>query len=219
MPVMANSAARLLRAAYRRAARTDRSLPAALPTSAVTYNRETPKQSAMPFDQFPVWQLALTKLPPLHQGYHRLMLLTGMRGYSAQRLRWSDVDFETMTFTLRGQSGRKIREDVSLPMTTAMVEALEPLRTSSGAQELIFPGAVKWSDPLPYVGHDLRHTYLSVAADLGVDELQRRLLTAHSLRGINQAYVTKAVLTGGSGLRGAQEQISKRIVTLLGAEL
>jgi len=58
----------------------------------------------------------------------------------------------------------------------------------------------------------LRHSYLSVAADLGVDELQRRLLTAHSLRGINQRYITQAVLTGGSGLRDAQERISRRIV-------
>ena len=110
---------------------------------------------------------------------------------------------EPMTITLRGQPGRKIREDVSLPMTAAMVEALELARPIHDG--VIFPGAVKWSDSLPYAGHDLRHSYLSVAADLGVDELQRRLLTAHSLRGINQRYITQAVLTGGSGLRDAQE--------------
>ena len=48
------------------------------------------------------------------------------------------------------------------------------------------------------------------------DELQRRLLTVHSLVGISQSYVTRAVVEGGPGVRSAQRMISRRIVTLLG---
>jgi len=60
------------------------------------------------------------------------------------------------------------------------------------------------------------HTFLSVAADPGIDELQRRLLTAHSLVGINQSYITRAIVEGGPGLRAAQRRVSRRIVELLG---
>jgi hypothetical protein len=60
------------------------------------------------------------------------------------------------------------------------------------------------------------HTFLSVAADHGIDELQRRLLTGHSLVGISQSYITRAVVEGGPGIREAQRKISRRIVSLLG---
>jgi hypothetical protein len=41
-------------------------------------------------------------------------------------------------------------------------------------------------------------------------------LMGHSLRGISQEYVTRAVISSGPSLRAAQRAISKRIVTLLG---
>lgn len=61
------------------------------------------------------------------------------------------------------------------------------------------------------------HRFLSVAADLGIDELQRQLLTGRSLVGTSQSYITRAVVEGGPGLRGAQQRISQRVVDLLGA--
>ena len=213
-PVTANRTMAYLNAIYKHASRLDRSLPPASPISAVRRNREEPKQSAMPFSEFAAWNRAANALPPLHAAYHRLMLLTGMRGLSAQRLKWTDVDVKARTLTLRGAPGRKVRTDVSVPMTSAIVAALKLARPVHDG--LVFPGALRWNDRLPYQGHDLRHTFLSVAADLGIDELQRRLLTAHSLVGINQAYVTKAIVEGGPGLRAAQRRVSARIVSLLG---
>ena len=213
-PVAANRVMSILSAIYRHAARLDRSLPPASPVSGVRFNLEEPAQTAMPFSEFPKWRAAVEALPPLRQGYYRLLLLAGMRGGSAQRLKWTDVNLKARTFTLRGLPAHKIRKDVSLPLTSAIVGALKLARPVHDG--VIFPGARKWSDRLPYKGHDLRHTYLSVAADLGVDELQRRLLTVHSLVGISQSYVTRAVVEGGPGVRSAQRMISRRIVTLLG---
>ena len=213
-PVAANRVMSILSAIYRHASRLDRSLPPASPISAVRFNREEPKQSAMPFDKFEEWRERVEALPPIRRAYHLLLLLTGMRGGSAQRLKWTDVNVKARTFTLRGLPGHKVRKDISLPMTSAIVAALKLARPVH--EGVIFPGARKWSDRLPYKGHDLRHTYLSVAADLGIDELQRRLLTGHSLVGISQAYVTRAIVEGGPGVREAQRKISKRIVTLLG---
>jgi integrase len=214
-PVAANRVMSQLSAIYRHASRLDRSLPPASPVSAVRFNREEPKQSAMPFDKFPEWRERVEALPKIRQGYHRLLLLTGMRGGSAQRLKWTDVNVKARTITLRGLPGHKIRKDISVPMTSAIASALKLARPMR--EGVIFPSARKWNDRLPYKGHDLRHTFLSVAADLGIDELQRRLLTAHSLVGINQSYITRAIVEGGPGLRAAQRRISKRIVELLDA--
>jgi integrase len=208
----ANRAMSILSAVYRNAARLDRSLSKeASPISAVIFNREVPKQSALPFDKFPKWRRAVDALPPIRAAYYRLMLLTGMRGGEAQRLVWSDVDLRTRSITLRGT---KTGKDVSVPMSAPIVQALKLARPVHDG--LIFPGARKWADKLPAAGHALRHTWRSVAADLGVDELQARLLLGHSLVGISQGYVTRAIVEGGPGLRAAQRRISRRIVTLLG---
>ena len=213
-PVAANRTMAFLNAIYRHASRLDRSLPPASPISAVRRNKEEPKQSAMPFDRFGEWRECVEALPPIRQAYHRLILLTGMRGLEAQRLEWRDIDYRSRTITLRGT---KTGKDVSITMTSAIASALKLARPVH--EGVIFPGARTWNDALPYKGHDLRHTFLSVAADLGIDELQRRLLTGHSLVGINQSYVTKAIVEGGPGLRAAQRRISKRIVELLGIKL
>ena len=65
-------------------------------------------------------------------------------------------------------------------------------------------------------GHALRHTYRTVAADLGVDEILVRLLMGHSLQGVSQGYIAKAALSGGISMREAQRKISRRIIGLLG---
>ena len=54
-PNIANQAARVLRATYRRAARLDRSLPPHNPTSAVEYNKESRSQNAIALADFPKW--------------------------------------------------------------------------------------------------------------------------------------------------------------------
>ncbi len=210
-PVSANRAASILNAIYRHASRLDRSLPPASPISGVRMNKEVAAQTAMGFDRFPEWRKAVEALPPIKQAYYRLMLLTGIRGGEAQRLEWSDIDLRTRSIKLRQ---RKVGADIVVPMSSAIAAALKLARPRG--EGLIFPGARKWSDPLPCRGHALRHTWRTVAADLGVDELQARLLLGHSLVGISQGYVTRTALEGGPGLRRAQASVSRRMVHLLG---
>jgi hypothetical protein len=52
-PFAANQCCRIMSAAYKLAARLDRSLPPALPTSAVRYNPETPSTAGLAFADFP----------------------------------------------------------------------------------------------------------------------------------------------------------------------
>lgn len=212
--VSANRCASLLSAAYRNAARLDRSLPPASPISAVRMNKEVAAQTAMPFDQYPAWERAVSALPPLRQAYYRLCLLTGMRGGEAARLRRSDINYGTRSITLRNiKSGA----DVVIPMSNEIERALK-LAPDNSSSELLFPNVKNWHDDI-VKGHALRHSWRSVAADLGVNEVHARLLLGHSLVGINQRYITEAVLSGGPGLREEQCRISARITELLGAPL
>jgi len=210
-PVSANRCASLLSATYRYAARLDRSLPPASPISAIRMNKETPKQSAMAFDQFPAWAEAVAKLSPIKQAFYRTALLTGCRSGELQRLEWSDVDWKRRSITIKHA---KAGADIVLPMSAAIAHELNRAR-DVGHEGLIFPGARKWSDEIVR-GHALRHSWRSVAADLGIEEIQCRMLLGHSLTGVNQAYITRLVLSGGPGLRAAQATISRRIVGLLG---
>ena len=210
--VSANNAARLLRAVYRRAARLDRTLPAALPTSAVEYIPESAAQTGMPFDQFAAWNRAANALPPLHRSFHLFCLLTGARGGEAARIEWGDVDLRARSFTLRHT---KSSADIVVPTTAAIEYALRLARHGPRTGR-VWPGAVKWKDSLPYQGHALRHTYITLAADINVNEVLVRLLVGHSLRGVHQDYITKVVMGGGEGLKGAQRRISRKIIELLG---
>ncbi len=210
-PVSANRVMSMLSAIYRHTARLDRSLPPASPISAVRKNKEEPAQTALPFSDFPAWREAVERLPPIRQSYYRLLLLTGMRGAEAQGLRWSDVDLRTRTITLRGT---KTGKDVSIPMTSAIASALKLARPMRDG--VIFVGARKWNDDLPAKGHALRHSFIGVAHDLGVNEIHVRLLVGHSLSGVHASYLTRMVMEGGPGLKASQRRISKRIVELLG---
>ncbi len=209
-PVSANRVMTMLGSIYRHAARLDRSLPQASPISAVRFNREEPAQTAMSFSEFPVWRERVETLPPIRTAYFRFLLLTGMRGGEATRLRWSDIDTRTRSITLHK---RKVGPDIVIPMSAAIARELQRARNVAARDvELIFPGSRKWND-VPR--HALRHSYRTVAADLQIDELTVRLLLGHALTGISQSYVTRAVLSGGVGLRAAQRKISRRILNLL----
>jgi integrase len=210
-PVSGNRCAALLSATFRYASRLDRSLPPVNVISAVRLNAETPKQSAMPFADFPKWNAAVESLPAIRAAFYKFVLLTGMRSGEAARLKWSDIDVPTRSITL---PKAKAGADIVIPLSAALARELKRARRGDG-DGVIFPNVKNWNDALDFKGHALRHTWRSVAADLGVDELQARLLLGHSLVGISQSYVTRAVLSGGPGLRAAQRIVSRRIVELL----
>ena len=79
------------------------------------------------------------------------------------------------------------------------------------------PGSYGWdkNHPIKPSLEELRHTWRPVAADLGINELQAQLLLGHSLIGISQSQITRAIVR--PGLRAAQRAISRRIISLLGA--
>ena len=77
---------------------------------------------------------------------------------------------------------------------------------------------IDFCEDLPARGHALRHTWRTVAADCGVDELLAHFMLGHVPQNISQAYIMRLVLSAGPALRQAQRKVSKRILHLLGAD-
>ena len=215
-PVSANHCCRVIRAAYRRAARLDRSLPHHNSASAVEYNSETPSQKGLSFADFPKWYDAWSKIEsPTRRAYHLLALLTGARPGELARLKWSDVRPRQRSLVI---AHAKAGADIAVPMSIEIVKALRMARDAEDeGEELVFPGCAQIGhrDKLPARGNMLRHTFRTVCADLGVDELLAHFLMGHAPEGISQKYIARMILTSGPALRAAQRKVSQRIVAFI----
>jgi len=211
----ANRAAQVLRASYKRAARRDPSLPAALPTAAITFNSERPRQVAIAFDKFPAWYEAWTKIvSPTRRAYHLAALLTGTRPGELARLKWADVTPRKRMLTIRNAKGGT---DITIPMTIEIVKALRLSPKPRTPDAPVFPGSAHnpTRDCLPAFGNALRHTYKTVAVDCGVDDLISHFLMGHAPEGVSQKYIAKLILVNGPAIRDAQRRISRRVMSLL----
>ncbi|QOZ79927.1 hypothetical protein XH83_33835 [Bradyrhizobium sp. CCBAU 53351] len=222
-PVSANHCARVIRATYKRASRLDVSLPQRLPTSAVEFNEESAKQDALPFKSFPAWLKAWRKIDnAIRQAYHLTGLLVGPRPGELARLRWEAYSDNERTLVI---AKAKAGKDIVIPISGEIVAALKMAREAAEKlgypvtpDALIFPGCAQAGhrDELPARGNMLRHTYSTVAADLGVDDLIRHFLMGHAPEGISQKYIATLILANGPKMREEQNRMSKRIVELLG---
>ena len=132
----------------------------------------------------------------------RFLALTGWRSGEVLGLRWDEVDLARRTATLSDtKSGRSMR-----PLSHAACEVLRS-RTKSG--DLVFPatrgkgrmsGFPKiWTKiaklgelPSGVTPHTLRHSYVSLAGDLGYSETTIAALLGHKGRSITSRYVHAA---------------------------
>jgi integrase len=215
-PVSANRAAQALRATYRFASRLNRSLPPALPTSAIVFNTEVPSEKGLAFADFPKWCAAWERLEsPVRRAYHMVGLLTGCRPGELARLEWKDIRPRERAFVI---GGAKAGNDIRIPFSIEIVRALKMARGAAiEGEPLVFPecGHAGHRDDLPARGQALRHTYRTICADLGIDELISHYLLGHAPAGISQRYILKLILASGPAMRAAQAKISRRIVALL----
>ena len=222
-PIVANHAARVLRATYRRAARLDRTLPPHNPTSAVEFNPETRSQNALALADFPKWRKAWKKIEaPTRRAFQMTNLLTGCRPGELSKLKWTDVLPRERCFVIRGA---KIGNDIHVPMSAAIARELKRARDAARAEKIesayVFPARaeghiVKFDcDGLPAHGMALRRTWRTLAADCGIDELIAHFCLGHIPAGISRGYVSTILLARGSAMRRAQRDVSRRMLTLM----
>ena len=139
---------------------------------------------------------------PAAVGAARFLALTGWRSGEVLALRWSEVDLARRTIILPDtKTGRSMR-----PLSQA---ACDVLRAQARIGELVFPptrgegimsGFRKLWDRITKLGalrpdvtpHVLRHSFASIAGDLGFSELTIGTLIGHKGHSITSRYVHSA---------------------------
>ncbi len=224
-PVVANQCCRILRAAYRRSAKRDVSLPQRDPCSAVEYNAETPAQTAMPYRDYPKWLEAWRVIEvgpkaPARKEYHLFCLFTGMRPGETARIRWRDVHPRERLVEIPGsKKDNTIRIIMSAPIARVLKRARD-LGKPVDKDAFVFAHCEQAGhrDALPTRGHAFRHSYRTVCANLHISDATARVLQGWAPRNVSERYITELVLAAGQGVRASQRRMSKQIIELLGAD-
>jgi integrase len=228
-PYIANGCMRSLRAIYNHARKAVRSLPAENPVTAVDWNSEKRRNTALGLNELSPWVGQLRALDnPIRREFHWFLLLSGSRPDALKRARIEHVDFRSRILHIPKPKGGEIRA-FDIPLSRTMIRCLvrvlqlgrvlHPVQ----AQEWLFPAdsesrhlvehkedratLAKW-------GNDLRQTYRTVAQTVGVADLDIHLLMNHSVVGVNAGYINRNKLLRDH-LRQQQEMISGKIVDTL----
>ena len=152
----------------------------------------------------------------------RFIALTGFRRGEALSLKWSEIDLTRRTATLSNtKTGKSIR-----PLSRA---ACDVLRGQSRTSELVFPATrgdgpmsgfpkiwariAKLVDlPADVTPHVLRHSFASLASDLGYSEPTIAALVGHAGRSVTSRYVHSA----DAVLLAAADAVANRTAELMG---
>ncbi len=154
----------------------------------------------------------------------RFLALTGWRSGEALGLRWNEIDFPRRTATLPDtKTGLSIR-----PLSRAACAALRKV-TRLNDTDLVFPATRSdvrmtgfpklWARiaklgklPKDVTPHTLRHSFASLAGDLGYSELTIAVLVGHKGHSITSRYVHSA----DAVLLAAADAVARRTSELMG---
>ena len=206
-----------------------RSLPAENPVTAVDWNSEKRRNTALGLNELSPWVGQLRALDnPIRREFHWFLLLSGSRPDALKRARIEHVDFRSRILHIPKPKGGEIRA-FDIPLSRTMIRCLvrvlqlgRVLHPVHG-REWLFPAdsesghlvehkegratLAKW-------GNDLRQTYRTVAQTVGVADLDIHLLMNHSAVGVSAGYINRNKLLRDH-LRQQQKMISGKIVDTL----
>jgi hypothetical protein len=229
-PYIANGSMRTLRAIYKHARKTHRSLPADNPVDAVDWNAEKRRKTGMGTEDLKRWFTELAALDnPIRREFHLFTLLSGSRPAALQVSKPGHIDFRRRTLYIekpKGGAERAFDIPLSREMVLCLVRAMRFGRQMypSHAADWIFPAnsasghlAEHKEDRtvLSKWGNDLRQSFRTIAAEAGVAEPVAVLLMNHALPGVNGGYVNRHKLVEDY-LRSQQQRITSTILQSLG---
>lgn len=225
-PYIANGCMRTLRAIYNHARKKVPSLPAVNPVTAVDWNAEKRRDTALGLSDLPGWYAELAALDnPVRREFHLFLLLSGHRPDALKQARLEHVDFRSRILHIPKPKGGEIKA-FDIPLSRPMIRCL--LRVMRIGRVLYPMQARDWLFPadsatghliehkerraiLSKWGNDLRQTYRTIAQTVGVLDLDVHLLMNHSISGVNAGYITRNKLLRDH-LRQQQEAISRRLI-------
>ena len=225
---MATAAARFVSTLFNFACDRDRSLRSlGNPCSAVS--TVDPKRKDLPAlaeSDMPVWWEAVQKISDeVHREAHLFCLLSGLRRTSLVTLQWKDLDLKRRCIRIgkpKGGEDRAFDLILSRPMIRCLWRARRASRKlyQAHADRWVFASALGHvrGDSLTRDGvlanHALRRAYATAATNAGVDETTVGKLLNHGGKSVTAHYIKTSYL--GRMLSGAQEDISRHIISALG---
>ena len=155
--------------------------------------------------------------------YLLLVLFTGLRRNEAASLRFDQIDFVDRTLTI---PDTKNGEPLTLPLSDYLLTLLER-RAKETTGAFVFPGSGKHGhliEPkrhvkrviresgVPFMLHDLRRTFITVAESLDLSHYAIKRLVNHKISGdVTAGYVVHDL----SRLREPMQRISDRIISIV----
>ena len=154
----------------------------------------------------------------------RFLAVTGWRSGEALALRWAEIDFARRTATLGDtKTGQSMR-----PLSRAACDVLRSLTrwgdlvfpATRGDGDVVMSGFKKlWKKvaklgklPADITPHTLRHSFASVAADLGYSDITIGALIGHKGRTMTSRYAHGA----DAVLLAAADAVASRVVEMMG---
>jgi integrase len=230
-PVAANHALRALRTTYNFAKRVHDSPLPENPVDAVTFARERAANRSIATVDLAGWYARLQAIPnPARRIMHELGLFSGLRPGNLVALErgWIDFDRHVVVLPAHVMKGRVefhlplsghieglFRRAIALCQETAPhTPWLFPARSRDGKSWI---ATQVWKEKsLPSeTGHLLRHTYSNAARLAGVDDVDRELLLAHRIPGVQGTYLHVPTLF--ARLCEQQERVSAWLLARVGA--
>lgn len=186
-------------------------------------NRYTPSRARVANEDLANWHATVNGLTnPVRRDLQVFCLFTGMRSEAARSVRWEHVDEKRGALTVPKPKGGE-RRAFTLPLPRTVLDMLKLRRAGNRDIFGPFGGDGGWvfasfardgqtvqpvAEPKEYrtdadTGkkvallpglHTLRRTYLSVASDAGVSELDRHVLANHAYgrQSVNATYIEQA---------------------------
>jgi integrase len=221
-PYIANGCMRTLRAIYNHARKSCRTLPPENPVTALDWNAERRRDTALGLPDLKAWFVQAATLDhPLRREFHFFLLLSGSRPDALKHARPEHVDFRRRTLHIPKPKGGE-HKAFDIPLSRAMCRCL--IRVLRLGRMLYPDQAAEWVFPadsesghlaehkesrkiLAKWGNDLRQTYRTIGQIAGIADLDMHLLMNHSVPGVNAGYITRAKLLSDH-LRAQQGKIS-----------
>lgn len=195
-----------------------------------SWHRLPQRQGVIPDHKLAAFYSAVMSLEnQTARDYYLVLLLTGLRRNEAPRLRWSDIDLEAKTMTVRAEVSKGGRE-YRLPLSDFLVEIFSRRLSERGDSEYVFAGRqgqgrywggyhtvelLRERAGCYFSIHDLRRTFLTIAERLDTPHYALKKLAGHSMReDITAAYLVIDV----ERLREPMQRITDHIRSQIFAE-
>ena len=196
----ANKFVRTVRAVFYQNAQLLPDNPAKIPSK--KWNPSERRETLVRAHQLPEWFMALSEYRNHDlSDYLMLLLLTGLRRSEGFSLVWQDIDLKGKTLIARDTKNGK---DHTLPLSDYICEILDR-RKLDKVNDFVFPSLTSETghlvEPKKAIAsisakagfkvnaHDLRRTFMSAAASLGISETLIKRLVNHSIQDVTGGYI------------------------------